>query len=94
MSVAFYFVKNQRNTPNTYDKLRDLIYYIDHYYVDSVCHEQFSEDALCGMLARLDPHSTYANAEAKEEQTEQLEGAFEGIGVQFNIMNDTIMVVA
>jgi carboxyl-terminal processing protease len=94
MSVAFYFVKKQRTTPNSYDKLRDLIYYIDRYYVDSVNHEQLSEDAIRGILESLDPHSTYSNAEENKVQTEQLEGAFEGIGVQFNIMNDTIMVVA
>ena len=94
MSVAFYFAKKQRATPNAYDKLRDLIYYIDHYYVDTVNHNQLSEDAIRGILECLDPHSTYSNAEENKTQTEQLEGAFEGIGVQFNIMNDTIMVVA
>jgi len=94
MSVTFYFVKKQRTTPNPYDKLRDLIYYIDHFYVDSVNHEQLSEDAIYSMLERLDPHSVYSNAEENKLQTEQLEGAFEGIGVQFHIMNDTIMVVA
>jgi carboxyl-terminal processing protease len=94
MSVAFYIVKKQRTTPSSYDKLRDLIYYIDHYYVDSVNHEFLSEDAIRGILKSLDPHSTYANAEENKAQSEQLEGAFEGIGVQFNIMNDTIMVVA
>jgi len=94
MSVAFYFVKNQRTTPNAYDKLRDLIYYIDHYYVDTVNHDRLSEYAIQGILEHLDPHSTYSNAEENKAQSEQLEGAFEGIGVQFNIMNDTIMVVA
>jgi len=94
MSVAFYFSKKQRATPNEYDKLRDLIYYIDHYYVDTVNHAQLSEDAIRGILESLDPHSTYLNAVENKAQTEQLEGAFEGIGVQFNIMNDTIMVVA
>jgi carboxyl-terminal processing protease len=94
MSAAFYFEKKQRTTPNSYNKLRDLIYYIDHYYVDSVSHERLCEDAIQGILDNLDPHSTYSNAEENKIQTEQLDGAFEGIGVQFNIMNDTIMVVA
>ncbi|MCL1850606.1 MAG: S41 family peptidase [Bacteroidetes bacterium] len=94
MSIAFYSVNKQHTTPNSYDKLRDLIYYIDHYYVDSVNHDQLSEDAILGILEHLDPHSTYSDAEENKAQTEHLEGAFEGIGVQFNIMNDTIMVVA
>ena len=94
MSVAFYFVKKQRATLNEYDKLRELIYYIDHYYVDSVSHVQLSEEAIRGILEHLDPHSTYSTAEENKAQSEILDGAFEGIGVQFNIMNDTIMVIA
>jgi len=94
VSLAFYLVKKQQAIPNSYDKLRDLIYYIDHYYVDTVNHDQLAEHAICGMLERLDPHSTYSNADDNKLQSEHLEGAFEGIGVQFNIMNDTIMVVA
>jgi carboxyl-terminal processing protease len=94
MSATFYFTKKQHTVPNNYDKLRDLIYYIDHYYVDLVNHTQLTEDAIRGMLESLDPQSTYSNAEENKAQTEQLEGAFEGIGIQFNIMNDTIMVVA
>jgi len=94
MSAAFYLAKKQRTTINAYDKLRDLIYYIDHYYVDSVDHEQLTEHAIRAMLEYLDPHSTYADVAENKAQTEQLEGAFEGIGIQFNIMNDTIMVVA
>jgi len=94
MSVAFYWVKKQRTDIHTYDKFRNLIYYIDHYYVDTVNHEQLTEHAIRGILEHLDPHSTYSDAAENKAQTEQLEGAFEGIGVQFNIMNDTIMVVA
>jgi len=94
MSVAFYVVKKQRATPNSYDKLRDLIFFIDHNYVDTVNHDLLAEYAIRGILEHLDPHSTYSTAEENRAQTELLEGAFEGIGVQFNIMNDTIMVVA
>lgn len=94
MWFAFYLIKEQHVTPRTYDKLRNLIYYIDHYYVDTVNHEQLTEHAIRGILEHLDPHSTYSNPEENKAQTEALEGAFEGIGVQFNIMNDTIMVVA
>ena len=94
VSAAFYIVKKQHTTPNAYDKLRDLIYFIDHHYVDTVNHELLSEDAIRGILEHLDPHSVYSTAEENKAQTEQLDGIFEGIGVQFNIMNDTIMVIA
>jgi carboxyl-terminal processing protease len=56
--------------------------------------EKLTQDAIRGILESLDPHSTYSDAEENKSQTEQLEGSFEGIGVQFNIMNDTVMVVA
>jgi len=94
MAAAFHYFKKYNVTPNSYDKLRDLIYYIDHYYVDTVNHEQLSGHAIRGILEHLDPHSTYSNADENKAQSEVLEGAFEGVGVQFNIMNDTIMVVA
>ena len=46
------------------------------------------------MLQTLDPHSVYATAEENKQMLESLDGGFEGVGIQFNIMNDTVMVVA
>jgi len=98
MAFTFYWVKKQNSltnySNNNYDKLRDVIYYINHYYVDTVNNEQISENAIRGILEHLDPHSTYSNTQENKMQTELLDGAFEGIGIQFNIMNDTIMVIA
>lgn len=66
---------------------------IANLYVDSVDYEKLTEDAIRGMLKELDPHSSYTNAEETKKMTEPLEGNFEGIGVQFNILNDTLIVI-
>lgn len=74
-------------------KLEEVLYYINKNYVDTVNKDQLMESAIKSMLESLDPHSTYSTAEQNKAQQESLDGAFEGIGVQFNIMNDTVMVV-
>jgi carboxyl-terminal processing protease len=68
--------------------------YIDSYYVDSVNKEKLVEKAIVEMLKELDPHSVYISKEDVKKMNEPLEGSFEGIGVQFNIMNDTLLVVS
>lgn len=66
---------------------------IAHLYVDSVDQKKLVEDAINGMLKTLDPHSSYTNAEETRRMNEPLEGNFEGIGVQFNILEDTLVVI-
>ncbi|MCD7721676.1 MAG: S41 family peptidase [Prevotellaceae bacterium] len=63
------------------------------YYVDSVDCNKLVEDAINGMLDKLDPHSSYTNAEETKKFQEPLQGSFEGIGVQFNILDDTLIVI-
>ena len=62
-------------------------------YVDSVDEQKLVEDAIRGMLEKLDPHSQYANAKEVKQMNEPLNGNFEGIGVQFNMIDDTLMVI-
>lgn len=62
-------------------------------YVDTVDQQKIVEDAINGVLAKLDPHSSYSNAEQTQKLNEPLEGNFEGIGVQFNMLDDTLVVV-
>lgn len=66
---------------------------ITNLYVDSVNENKLVEDAIRGMLKELDPHSTYATAEEVKSMNEPLQGNFEGIGVQFNIVDDTLLVI-
>ncbi|PLX13165.1 MAG: peptidase S41 [Marinilabiliales bacterium] len=68
--------------------------YISSYYVDSVDSKQLVEDALINILKDLDPHSVYIPADEVKEMNEPLEGNFEGIGIQFNILSDTIYVIS
>ena len=62
-------------------------------YVDSVDEQKLVEDAIRGMLEKLDPHSTYSDAKEVKQMNEPLNGNFEGIGVQFNMIDDTLMVI-
>lgn len=62
-------------------------------YVDSVDQQKLTEDAIRGMLDKLDPHSSYSDAETTKKLTEPLQGNFEGIGVQFNVLEDTLVVI-
>ncbi len=62
-------------------------------YVDSVDEEKLVEDALKGMLEQLDPHSSYTNAEETKELNEPLSGNFSGIGITFNMNQDTLYVI-
>ena len=66
---------------------------INNFYVDSVDSKKLVEDAINGILSKLDPHSAYTNASDTKKFTEPLEGSFEGIGVQFNMLEDTLLVI-
>ncbi len=66
---------------------------IANLYVDSVDENRLVEDAIRGMLEKLDPHSSYATAKETQSMNEPLNGSFEGIGVQFNMVDDTLMVI-
>ena len=66
---------------------------ISSLYVDSVDEVKLTEDAINGMLSKLDPHSSYTNAEETKKMNEPLQGNFDGIGVQFNMLEDTLVVI-
>lgn len=76
------------------EKLNALIFHIQRSYVDEVNTEAMVEDAIVAMLRELDPHSMYIPADELKAMNEPLQGNFEGIGVQFNILKDTILVVS
>ncbi len=76
------------------DKFSELLSIIDQSYVDTVDKDVLEEETLNEMLHNLDPHSVYIPASELKVANEQLEGNFEGIGVEFNIIDDTIMVVS
>ena len=66
---------------------------ISNLYVDSVDEIKLVEDGIRGMLEKLDPHSSYLTVKEVKEANEPLQGNFEGIGVQFNMVEDTLLVI-
>lgn len=66
---------------------------ISNLYVDSVNQQKLVEDGIRGMLEKLDPHSTYTTAKETKAMNESLNGSFDGIGVQFNMQEDTLLVI-
>jgi len=84
-----------QNNPNfrPVDKLNQVYYHIANTYVDEVAENKIVDAAILEMLEQLDPHSVYIPAKEVKEAQEPLEGNFEGVGIQFNIFKDTILVV-
>ena len=66
---------------------------ITNLYVDSVDEQKLVEDGIRGMLEKLDPHSSYSTPKEVKQMNEPLQGSFEGIGVQFNMAEDTLLVI-
>lgn len=85
---------SSNNLISSYLKFKDILTYIQRDYVDQVDTDELVESAITKMLEELDPHSVYIPAEELEIAKSQLEGEFEGIGIEFNIFKDTIYVVA
>jgi carboxyl-terminal processing protease len=73
-------------------KLDYTIELLKYWYVDTINDKKLSDAAVVAMLKELDPHSSYIPADELKEMNEPLLGKFEGIGIQFNILNDTLMV--
>lgn len=97
--LGYYFTfKNQTNgTVAAHGKsggrINNLLDYIEMQYVDTVNRKQLENKTILSMLKSLDPHSDYIPAEDFSAVNEPLEGNFDGIGIEFNIVRDTIRVV-
>lgn len=76
-----------------YDKFRQVLNRIERDYVDSVSTAELVDYSISKMLEKLDPHTSYLTAEEAVAARSQLESGFDGIGVEFNIQNDTVYVV-
>jgi carboxyl-terminal processing protease len=79
--------------PEMVRKVQAAEFFISHFYVDSLSEGKVVDSAIEGMLKQLDPHSTYIKAKDVERSVENLNGSFEGIGVQFNMIEDTLVVI-
>lgn len=89
-SMVFY----PKNKDNNVGKLNQILNFIEEAYVDSVNGKELLENSINAMLTNLDPHSYYISPKEFDGMNDPLEGNFEGIGVEFKIKDDTVMVVA
>ncbi|NBV68069.1 MAG: S41 family peptidase [Flavobacteriia bacterium] len=93
-ALSTVFAQQNPNTLSTGIKFQEIITQIEANYVDAVDSKKLTETAIIAMLEKLDPHSTYIPAEEANEAQSQINGSFVGIGIRFQIVKDTLMVVA
>ncbi len=95
-SAIFRERKPEKFTSNPHasaGKIDNVLDFIQQNYVDTINRNKLEENTLIAMLNQLDPHSEYIPAADLQQVNEPLQGNFDGIGVEFNIVNDTICVV-
>ena len=84
----------QSKTQMNAQKLGTVLYLIDNFYVDTTNIDKVTEDAIVAALKELDPHSAYISKKDVDKANEPLVGSFEGIGVTFQLIRDTITVIS
>lgn len=87
------FAQSQQELETAMRKLMMATVMTNNYYVEEVDCNKLVEDAIKGMIEKLDPHSAYSTPKETKALNEPLQGSFEGIGVQFNMLEDTLMVI-
>ena len=95
--AAGAMLNNVFSSDNIYEqitKFKDVLSVTEKYYVDDVDTQKLTEGAIAGLLEQLDPHSTYISAADLRRVHEEFQGSFEGIGIEYQVLNDTLMVVA
>lgn len=76
------------------DKIGEVMQLVKNYYFDKVDMDEMNDQAIQAMLLSLDPHSSYITKKDSKQYDEMLFGQFDGIGIQFNVLNDTVLVVS
>ncbi|MDP3452949.1 MAG: S41 family peptidase [Bacteroidales bacterium] len=76
------------------NKFGQLLFYVNNYYLDTLNNEKITEAAIRSVLLQLDPHSSYITAKDVKAMNEPLEGNFEGVGIEFAIIRDTLTVAS
>ena len=90
-AVAQFRINMGENSPLRKMQIAEMA--VTNLYVDSVNEDKLVEDGIRGMIEKLDPHSSYLTAKEVKQANEPLQGNFEGIGVQFNMVEDTLLVI-
>ena len=92
-----FFIAAISSTTSLMDKMRTfnrVIKYVDQFYVEDVDMNKLIDGAIRGLLETLDPHSSYIAKDELEKITENMKGEFEGIGIEFSILDGYITVIS
>lgn len=92
MSIEKIF--SEDNLRESIRKFNDVLTFTEKYYVEEVDTQKLVESAINGMLSQLDPHSVYIPASQMTQVEESFRGDFDGIGIEFQVVNDTLTVVS
>lgn len=95
LSVGSIYSQNNNSGElnSSLTKFAQTIYYINSYYLDTVNNQKLIDEAISKAVSQLDPHSSYISAKDVKAMNEPLEGNFEGVGIEFSIVKDTLSVV-
>lgn len=88
------YVFSSDNIYEQLTKFKDVLSITEKYYVDDVDTQKLTESAINGLLNQLDPHSVYIPSAQLQRVTEEFQGSFEGIGIEYQVLNDTLLVVS
>ncbi|MBI9072161.1 MAG: S41 family peptidase [Melioribacteraceae bacterium] len=94
LGIQIQKVMSSDNLRENIKKFNDVLNFTNKYYVDKVDTDQLVEAAINGMLDELDPHTVYIPPKRQKSSEEEFRGDFDGIGIEFQIVNDTITVVS
>ena len=88
------FAQDETAKIGTTQKFEEVLTYVNKMYVDDVDDEALTDAAIVALLEKLDPHSTFISKEKVDEANVRINGNFVGIGIRFQILKDTLMVVS
>ena len=95
ISIGIYIGNiNNKQKDSIDNKINNILQITKEHYVDTLNYAEFEEDAINTILNQLDPHSSYISTKNFKNIKEDMQGAFSGIGVEFNIIEDTIVVIS
>lgn len=91
--TTFFYAQPEKPKNANSQKFDEILTYVNSLYVDTVNDEQLTDAAIVAMLEKLDPHSVYISREEVDDANEKINGSFVGIGIRFQILKDTLVVV-
>ena len=94
LGMAIEKIFSEDNLRESIRKFNDVLTYTEKYYVEDVDTQKLVVSAIDGMLEQLDPHSVYISPDQLKQVEESFRGDFDGIGIEFQVVNDTLTVVS